>query len=108
MLLSIQPSRDPQLDNFLPARIAHTISGLRVHLHCLINIVSLLGVSTFDANFLLQNVTKHSHLHEIPQPHCCLCDKHAIHVCSSALVASPTTTSFKTTSEMNEKPIDEQ
>ena len=69
MLLSIQPSRDPQLDNFLPARIAHTISGLRVHLHCLINIVSLLGVSTFGAIFLLQNVTKHSHLHEIPQPH---------------------------------------
>ena len=68
MLLSIQPSRDPQLDNFLPARIAITISGLRVQLHCLINIVSLLGVSTFVANLLLQNVTKHSHLHEIPQP----------------------------------------
>ena len=57
MLSSIQPSRDQHLDNFLPARIAHTIFGLRVHLHCLINIVSLLGVSTFD-------------LHEIPQPHC--------------------------------------
>ena len=68
MLSSIQPSRDQHLDNFLPARIAHTIFGLRVHLHCLKNIVSLLGASTFDASFLLQNVTKHSHLHEIPQP----------------------------------------
>ena len=70
MLSSIQPSRDQYLDNFLPARIAHTIFGLRVHLHSLINLASLQGVSTFDADFWLQNVTKHSYLQEIPQPHC--------------------------------------